>query len=472
MTSGGRMSSGMNSSMSSGVNQSTVPGPTNTTPAASETEPFTETSPNASTPAPSTEAVTSDRETPDATSADTTESTDVNVDPSAELYDAARLPRFDIELSQEAIDALNSVEGSEDPNQNVYVRANLRYGAETVADVGLRLKGEGSFQRLDRKPALKLKFDEFVADQSFRGLKRFTLNNAFEDPSFLAERLAYEVYRAVGVPAPRCNNALVYINDVFYGVYVNVEAEDKPFLRRWFPDVSGNLYEEGQEDFVLGAEAAFNLETNETENDRTDLINLIDAVDGSQPETFLEDVGVYLDTANYLKFTAVEAAVNQWDMYSYTVFWVNNLRIYNDPTTGKFHFIPWGHDLSMKPYRDSGKPFIRAFELARQYDAPNGPITSGVLLRRCLESATCLAAYREALEEVIAVYDELDLEARAQVYYDQIKASVYEDARKNICCGQARPLENEEFEAAYQSVLTTIRGRTEALRDDIESNAN
>jgi spore coat protein CotH len=421
--------------------------------------------PSVSTPSPGASSTPA----PDASTADA--AAPPAEDLSAELFDPTRLPRFEIELAADAIAALNSVLDADDPSQDIYVRADLRYGSEAVTNVGLRLKGEGSFQHLDQKPALKLKFDEFVEGQTFHGLKRLTLNNAFEDGSFVAERLAYEVYRAAGVPAPRCNNALVTINGEFYGVYVNVEAEDKPFLRRWFANDEGNLYEEGQSDFLPGAENSFNLETNEAANDRTDLIQLIAAVEGANdPDTFLEDVGTYLDTQNYLTFTAVEAAVNQWDMYSYTVFWVNNLRLYNDPETGKFHFIPWGHDLSMKPFRDSGKPFVRAFELARQYDDPRGEITSGLLLRRCLESAPCLAAYRAALTDVITRYEGLDLEQRAQAYHEQIQPFVYEDSRKNVCCGTPAALSNEQFEAAFQSVLTTIRGRAAALREDLNAN--
>ncbi len=385
-------------------------------------------------------------------------------DPSAELYDPLRLPRFDIELSPDALDTLSLVTGQDDPRQDTYVSADLHYEDETISNVGLRIKGEGSFQQLDAKPAWKLKFDEFVPDQTFRGLKRLTLNNLFEDPSFIAERLAYDVYRAAGLPAPRCNSALVYVNGEFYGVYANVESEDKPFLRRWFDDASGNLYEEGQSDFVPGAETAFNLETNEETNDRSDLVNLIAAVsDATNPETFLDNVGTYLDIDNYLRFTAVEAAVNQWDMYSYTVFWVNNLRLYNDPATGKFHFIPWGHDMSMKPYRDSGKPYVHLFELARQYDQANGDVTSGLLLQRCLESESCVAAYGNAVEEVISVYSGLELETRANTYYEQIKSAVYEDQRKRVCCG-SDSLSNQDFEAAYTSVVETIRGRVAALK--------
>jgi spore coat protein CotH len=389
-------------------------------------------------------------------------------DASIELYDPENLPRFDIQLPEASIDSLNRVTGQDDPRQDEYVTANLTYGGETVTNIGLRIKGEGSFQPIGRKPALKLKFDEFVPDQAFRGLRRLTLNNLFEDPSFIAERLAYDVYRAAGIPAPRCNSALLYINGTFYGVYANVESEDKAFLRRWFTNDDGNLYEEGQEDFVTGAETTFNLETNETANDRTDMVNLIAAVQGAtNPATFLADIGVAIDTASFLRFTAVEAAVNQWDMYAYTVFWPNNFRMYHDPTSDKFHFIPWGHDMSMKPFRDSGKPFVRLFELARQGDRESGTITAGLLLQRCLASPACEAAYREAVADVIELYEGLDLEARATRYYNQIRSAVLMDTKKNVCCSQPPDLSNEEFEDGYESVLRTIRGRAAALRADL-----
>jgi hypothetical protein len=396
---------------------------------------------------------------------------DAGVDPSAELYDPQNFPRFDLELPEASLATLNMVQNEKDPRQDSYVSGTLKYGTETVANIGVRLKGEGSFQKLDRKPALKLKFDAFVADQAFRGLRRMTLNNAFEDPSFVAERLAYEVFRAADLPAPRCNNATLYINGTFYGVYVNVEAEDKTFLRRWFASDDGNLYEEGQKDFVAGAETAFNLETNETANDRTDLRKLIAAVQGaSSPATFLSDVGAGgLDTAQFLKFSAAEAAVNQWDMYAYTVFYVNNLRLYNDPETKKFSFIPWGMDMSMKPFRDSRKPYIKLFSLARQADRDAGPVTAGLIFQRCLASPGCKSAYADAVREIIRVYESLDLEKRANAYFAQIKERVQEDKKKNVCCAGGT-LSDAQFEAGFQSVLGTLRGRVAALRADLDAN--
>ncbi|MDQ2642435.1 MAG: CotH kinase family protein [Myxococcota bacterium] len=341
----------------------------------------------------------------------------------------------------------------------VYVEGALGYGTETVARIGVRIKGEGSRRTLRQKAAFKLKFDEFVDRQSFRGLRRMTLNNLVEDPSFLAERLSYRVFRAAGLPAPRCNNALLYVNGEYWGVYANVEAEDKTFLRRWFNDDSGNLYEEGQTDFVPGAEALFDLETNETRNDRSDLAGLIAAFQDAEPETFLEDLGTALDTEHFLRFTAAELLVNQWDMYAYTMFYPNNFRLYSDPESGRFVFLPWGMDMSMKPFRDSGRKHLHPFEIARQGDRRNTQVSAGLMFQRCLESEDCKGRYAEAVLELVEVYENADLEAAAERHYEQIRAHVESDPRSEY--------EPEEFEQGYAALLSTIRERAAAVRANL-----
>ena len=375
------------------------------------------------------------------------------LDPSDELYDEEALPRFEITLPESSIAMLRA-------DGDSYVPGELRYGDETVSNIGVRIKGSASRRTLDEKAAFKLKFDEYVPDQTFRGLRRLTLNNMVEDPSFIAERLAYAVFRAAGLPAPRCNNALVSVNGEPYGVYANVESEDKTFLRRWFADEDGNLYEVAGSDFVAGAEQSFELETNEAVNDRSDLRALIAALANTSAGSFLADMEQVLDLPRFLRFTAAEAAVNQWDMYAYTVFYPNNFRLYRDPSTQKFAFLPGGMDLAMKPFLETGRPHIAIYELARERDQPEGPVTAGLLFQRCLESEACRAQYRDAVREIVAVYDSLELEAKAQRYHEQIAAHVLADPRK--------PYDAEQVEAGYQKVLATIRERPIAIRDELD----
>jgi spore coat protein CotH len=373
-------------------------------------------------------------------------------DPSDEVYDPDRLPRFDLALSAESLAAL-------DADPDAYVTADFTYGSETLTNVGVRIKGEGSRRTLEEKAAFKLKFDEFVSDQTFRGLRRLTLNNMVEDPSFLAERLAYHLFRTAGLPAPRCNSALVHVNGQFFGVYANVEAEDKTFLRRWFSSDEGNLYEEGQEDFVPGAEALFDLETNEDANDRSDLANLIAAFQAAEPDSFLADLEAALDTEQFLRFTAAEAAVNQWDMYAYTMFWPNNFRLYNDPETNRFVFLPWGMDMSMKPFRDSTRKHLPIFGISHQGDRMSAPVSAGLIFQRCLASASCKARYAAAVGEIVEVYEQAGLEQLAVRYYEQISPQIELDPRKEFTSVQ--------LERGYQGLLSTIRERPAAMAAEL-----
>lgn len=387
---------------------------------------------------------------------------------SAELFDQSTVVRFDITLPQASIDALGTT-------PDVYTHAGLRYRDTTFADVGIRIKGESSRRTLMQKAAFKIKLDEYVANQTLLGMKRITLNNMLSDDTYMAECLAYQVWRAAELPAPRCNHAIVYVNDTYYGVYAHVESEDKAFLRRWFASDDGNLYEDGMADFVSGAESSFDLQTNETANDRSDLIALISALDSASSATYLQDLDAVLDTAQFLRYSAMEAAVNQWDGYSYTYFEPNNFRIYHDPTTRKFSFIPWGHDLSMKAfaYVEADRPARDYIPLFTRplYENRSGARDSGGRIfvgdrvgaraqGGCMDSDACRNAFAEAVREVIAVYDGANLPALAEQTYELIRPHIYEETTR-------KEVSNEQFEAAYQTLLQFIAGRTAALRDDL-----
>ena len=84
------------------------------------------------------------------------------------------------------------------------------------------------------------------------GLTRFTLNNAKQDPSYVNQCIGYDLFRAAGVPAPRCNFANVTVNGENLGLYVHVESVKKPYLRQYFASDEGNLYEGTLSDFRDG----------------------------------------------------------------------------------------------------------------------------------------------------------------------------------------------------------------------------
>jgi hypothetical protein len=63
------------------------------------------------------------------------------------------------------------------------------------------------------------------------------------------------------------------------------------------------------------------------------------------------------------------------------------------------------------------------------------------------------------VREVLTIYEGSDLEAEAEAYYEQIKPFVMMDPR--------REYSDEQFEAGYDALLSTIRTRGDAVRADI-----
>jgi spore coat protein CotH len=225
------------------------------------------------------------------------------------------------------------------PEAFTYFSATVTIEGETFQEVGVRKKGFlGSLS--ETKPSLKLKLDKFIPDQKMSGLKRFTLNNSVQDPSYVNQCLGYDLFRAAGVPAPRCNFASVTVNGQAMGVYVNIEAVKKPFLRMHFGNDTGDLYEGTISDFRDGWTATFEKKTNELTPGQpgVDDLQAALALDGDPMRAALDP---RLDIDAFMKFWAVEILVAHGDGYSGNS---NNFYFYDNLDTNQIVFMPWGAD--------------------------------------------------------------------------------------------------------------------------------
>src|SRR3712207_5959891 len=192
------------------------------------------------------------------------------------IFDPAQVSEIDLGLPAESRAALAA-----DPGEYVQGTFKIeRSDGTTIGPltVGIRLKGTVSFRTLDKKAAFKIKFNEFVSGQKLLGLKKLTLNNMVQDPTMLRERLAYEAFRAAGLPGWRTGYAWVRVDDAPYGLYLNLETADDVALKRWYPKTQ-HLYEgEGGADVKPGHAQRFEVEEGDDDN-RADLEALIGAVD-------------------------------------------------------------------------------------------------------------------------------------------------------------------------------------------------
>ncbi|HUL51321.1 MAG TPA: CotH kinase family protein, partial [Candidatus Nitrosotalea sp.] len=255
----------------------------------------------------------------------------------------ADLWRIQIEIRPEDMDKLRGYRWDgwrgQQPQERPEVLAVVREGGVTFTNVALHLKGSaGSFRPIDDKPALTLSFSKHAAGQQFHGFTKISLNNSVQDSSFLTEIVCRELFNAAGVPAPRADHATVLINGRDLGLYVLTEGWGKPFLRRYFKNVSGNLYDGG---FVQDINADLAVNSGDNPSDRSALDRLIDAAAEPDPLQRAERLAKSLDMDRFFSFMAMEIMTCHWDGYSLNR---NNYRVFHDRSTDRIVFMPHGLD--------------------------------------------------------------------------------------------------------------------------------
>lgn len=240
-------------------------------------------------------------------------------------------------------------------------KATVNIDGEQLNNVEIRKKGYlGSVSHA--RPSIKLNFDTFEEGRTYKTLKRMTLNNDRQDPSHIHQCLAYDLYNAAGVKTPRCNLAHVVINGEDMGVYTHVESIKKPFLENNFLSKGGNLYEAQVADFGEFLNDRFELKTNKTANDRSDLTEVSDLL-AMDDADFVANIGNVIALDEFISLWAVDTLIGNWDSASGNV---NNYYIYHD-SDDLFHFIPWGTDAaftSVNPFKANSGPLYRSQSLA------------------------------------------------------------------------------------------------------------
>jgi hypothetical protein len=321
-------------------------------------------------------------------------------DPAAWLFSPAAVVEIDLTLPQESSDALNI-----DPTEYQDGTFSLTTPSEKYGplNVGIRLKGHGSFRPLSGKAAFKVKMSHSVPGQRFLGLKTLTLNNMIQDPSMIHEVLAYEVFRSAGVSASRTGYAYVRVNGQDYGLYLNLETLDDVMLPRWYGSTQ-HLYEgeplyedlpecEAAIDVSPGNAGAFSVEEG-SETDLGDLEALIAAVNGGGD--FSDRVQSVADLRQLTRMWAVEKYIGHWDGYAGPVpacNQPNNYYLHSD-SAGIFTMLPWGTD--------------QTWDMRLAFDG-----NAALMFNECLNDASCFAMYVDAVRDVRSLVVGLDLDSRA-----------------------------------------------------------
>src|SRR5258705_1501645 len=248
--------------------------------------------------------------------------------------------------------------------QRTYVRATVREGGRVYTNVGVRLKGMGSFRPVYEKPSLAVKFDEFVEDQEYCGLTKVMFNNSVQDPTYLVEAMGTELFREAGLPAARVTHARVQLNGRDLGLYVVIDAMNKRFLKQYFSSAKGNLYEGYLQDIDSRLE-----QDNGEPGNQADVRALRAACALRDPAERFKRMSQVLDVDRFVSFTAMEILIGHWDGYATHT---NNYRIYHDPTSDRMVFIPHGLDWAFRRPNISIVPPLKSIVGRALFLTPEG----------------------------------------------------------------------------------------------------
>src|SRR5262249_57851639 len=166
------------------------------------------------------------------------------------------------------------------------------------------------------KRPLKVEFSKF-GDQQFHGLTALQLHAMPMDPAKGREVLAYSVFRAAGVPAPRTAFAEVTLtvpgkyNKEYLGLYVLVESVDRKFLADRFGADNGVLMKPFQ---VRSVDAfgddwerwkgAYRPQSEPTKDQVARVMAFAKLVNQAKDDEFKKEIGTYLDVDGFLPFLA------------------------------------------------------------------------------------------------------------------------------------------------------------------------
>jgi spore coat protein H len=317
-----------------------------------------------------------------------------------------------------------------------YVRATFHDGETVIRDVGVHLKGAaGSFRGQDDHPALSVSFDRFVPDQRWEGLPKVHLNNSVQDGSYLTENICGELFRQSGVPAARACNVRVTLNKRDLGIYVLKEGFDKTFLRQYYHNAKGNLYDGG---FCHDITEKLDKMSGDASRDQPEIKALVAAAEEGDLKRRFQKLDELLDMDRFLSFCAMEVMTWDWDGY---VLKPNNYRLYRDPDSKKIAFFPHGMD--------------------QMFWEPTGPLRpgmNGLVARALVETPEGRRRYRERMTELTTNVFRLEaITNRIAAYAAPIRAAL----------GEKDPNAAREYDGQVQRIRDLVTAREAFLRKEL-----
>ncbi len=198
-----------------------------------------------------------------------------------------------------------------------------------------------------------------------------SLISSLQDPSYIHQKINYDSMKSLDIPAARASFAALYINNIYWGLYMMMENLDSDYLKRECGNDDGTFYKcrhfatleylgpdpKTYETYSYDPSAGptYKLEKkSKLYESWVDFIQLVTALNATDEE-FVEQFEQIMDVKRYLRNVVFDAVTCTWWKVKYVIcianhdsyaFNANNYALYHNTKSGLFQYIGYDTDLS------------------------------------------------------------------------------------------------------------------------------
>jgi spore coat protein CotH len=158
---------------------------------------------------------------------------------SQDLFDVERLRDFKLNFYEK--NWRQKLESYKKKNSDQRVLAKLVVDGVEYDSVGVKFKGNSSYNSKYVKNPLNIKLDYKIKKQNIYGYQTIKLSNVFMDPSAIREVLAFGIIGKY-IPSPKACFVQLFINDSIIGLYSNVEVVNKKLIKKYYSYKKGAIF--------------------------------------------------------------------------------------------------------------------------------------------------------------------------------------------------------------------------------------
>ncbi len=385
----------------------------------------------------------------------------------------ANLPIVKITISQSNWDKLEN-----DPYSNEDVLGTFVGGDDTTyANIDLHYRGAYALKGLIRSGNKRRNWKVKItgAGRRYRGKREWNYNY---EPNF-NQKLAYDCMHAVGVPSVFARKVILYVNGERHGVYTEYEDPDnKNFLEDMFGDKTGDLYKAARDvpgesncyfgettylgssdrDYYNHYNKKTNIDSASIAGNYSSIRNFMYTINKTSDSQFLPTIKSCFDVDAYAAYCVIYNFMGHWDGYPNRG---KNYWLYNNPSTGKWTFIPWDMDQTFREYNKNMGAYASLFHAMDKYDdyrqntIPPGEGEERPLARRLYKCKE---------------FNDLYVLKYIQAYNSSLREdllSIRLDSLYNLAKGSLTSSERSELSSNVSSIKSFIKIKRREILDEL-----